>query len=106
MFSLIRRIMSRPKKRREICFEHGKKFFKPAGVPLSVLEIVKLSHEEMEALRLKHLKKLSQTDAAKEMKISQSTFQRVLGVAHFKISKALINTQAIEVDDFNSPDSP
>lgn len=92
--------MSRPKKKRKICFEHGKKFFKPAGVPLSILEIVRLSHEESEALRLKHLENFSQTDAAKEMKTSQSTFQRILGSAHFKVSKALIEEQAIEIDDF------
>ena len=92
--------MPRPKKQRKICFNHGKKFFKPAGMPLSTLEIVKLSHEEAESLRLKHLENFSQINAAKEMKTSQSTFQRILDSAHFKISKALIHTQAIEIDNF------
>ena len=61
------------------------------------LEVVKLSAEEVEALRLKNIKNLDQTECAKLMKTSQSTFQRILSSAYQKISQALIKGQAIEI---------
>ncbi|MCF7846641.1 MAG: DUF134 domain-containing protein [Candidatus Gracilibacteria bacterium] len=91
--------MPRPRGRRRIGFPHGQKFFKPAGVPLSVLQTVSLSHEEAEALRLKHVLNLSQTESAREMNTSQSTFQRILSTAHAKISTALVQNQAIAIED-------
>ena len=94
--------MPRPRGRRRVCFNHGKKFFKPAGVALSCLQVSKLSYEEVEALRLKHLENFSQISAAKKMGTSQSTFQRILSAAHQKISRALVQNQAIEIDNFES----
>ena len=61
------------------------------------LEITNLSLEEVEALRLKNLEDLEQTECAEKMKTSQSTFQRILKSAHKKISDAIINGKAIEI---------
>ena len=61
------------------------------------LEMVELTTEEMEALRLKNVKGLDQEQAAKEMNTSQSTFQRILSSAYKKISDALINGKAIKI---------
>jgi len=61
------------------------------------LEMVELTTEEMEALRLKNVKGLDQDQAAKEMNTSQSTFQRILSSAYKKISDALINGKAIKI---------
>jgi len=61
------------------------------------LEIVELTAEEMEALRLKNIKDLDQEQAAKEMNTSQSTFQRILSSSYRKISDALINGKAIKI---------
>ena len=61
------------------------------------LEMVELTTEEMEALRLKNIKGLDQEQAAKEMNTSQSTFQRILSSAYKKISDALINGKAIKI---------
>jgi len=61
------------------------------------LEIIELTSEEMEALRLKNVKGLDQEQAAKEMNTSQSTFQRILSSAYKKISNALINGKAIKI---------
>lgn len=64
---------------------------------MSVLDEVELLVEEMEALRLKNLKGLDQAQAARTMKISQSTFQRILINAYRKISDALVNGKAIKI---------
>ncbi|MBT3349538.1 DUF134 domain-containing protein [bacterium] len=94
--------MPRPRGRRRVDFNHGKKFFKPAGISLSQLQISKISHEEIEALRLRHVENLDQVSAAKKMNTSQSTFQRILSAAHKKISTALVQNQGIEIDDFSA----
>jgi len=59
--------------------------------------VVELTTEEVEALRLKNIKNLDQTDCAKKMKTSQSTFQRILSSAYRKVSEALIKGKAIKI---------
>ncbi len=89
--------MPRPRLRRRICFQPRADFFKPQGIPLRHLEIIELSYEESEALRLKHLNRLDQREAAKEMQTSPSTFQRILASAHSKISEAIVQGKAIKI---------
>lgn len=89
--------MPRPKLYRRIKFNPNVTYFKPQGVPMRFLEMVELTIEEAEALRLKNIKNLSQTECAKKMKTSQSTFQRILSSAYKKISEALINGKAIKI---------
>ncbi len=55
--------------------------------------------DEMEAIRLCDLKKLEQTEAAQQMKISQSTLQRILERARQKIAEALIKGKAIRINE-------
>lgn len=62
------------------------------------LEIVKLTLEEVEALRLKNLENLEQTACAQKMNTSQSTLARLLDSANHKITDALINGKAIEIE--------
>jgi predicted DNA-binding protein (UPF0251 family) len=89
--------MPRPLKPRRINFDPQAVYFKPRAIPLSMLEEVELNLDEMEALRLCELEELDQIEAAKQMKISQSTLQRLLSSAHKKIADALINGKAIKI---------
>jgi len=61
------------------------------------LEIIELTTEEVEALRLRNIKDLEQEEAAKKMNTSQSTFQRILSSAYKKITEALIEGKAIKI---------
>ena len=61
------------------------------------LEVIELTTEEAEALRLKNMKDLEQKEAAKKMNTSQSTFQRILSSAYKKITEALIEGKAIKI---------
>lgn len=90
--------MPRPRLRRRIRGKFRAKFFKPQGIPMRSLEIVDLTPEEFEALRLKHIKKLPQTKCAEKMETSQSTFQRILSSAHEKVSQGLIEGKAINLN--------
>ncbi|OQA04745.1 MAG: hypothetical protein BWY68_00149 [bacterium ADurb.Bin400] len=89
--------MPRPRLCRRIDFNPEVTYFKPQGVPLRLLDVVSLTMEELEALRLKNVLELDQTEAAKQMGTSQSTFQRILSSANKKVADALINGKAIEI---------
>ena len=89
--------MTRPRLCRRIRFNPKVSYYKPQGVPMRFLEVVELTREEVEALRLKNVKDLDQIDAAKKMNTSQSTFQRILSSAYRKISKAIIEGKAIKI---------
>ena len=89
--------MVRPRLCRFIRFNPNVTYFKPQGIPLRHLEIVELTLEEMEAMRLKNIKDFDQVKCAKKMKTSQSTFQRILSSAYKKISDALISGKAIRI---------
>ena len=87
----------RPRLRRHIRFNPQVKYFKPRGVPMCELEVAELTHEEIEALRLKNIVGLDQSECAEKMKTSQSTLQRILLSAYKKITDALINGKAIKI---------
>jgi predicted DNA-binding protein (UPF0251 family) len=89
--------MTRPRLCRRIRFNPKVSYYKPQGVPMRFLEVVELTREEAEALRLKNIKDLDQIEAAKKMNTSQSTFQRILSSAYRKISKAIIEGKAIKI---------
>ncbi len=90
--------MVRPRKPRLIKCDPQATYFKPKAIPISVLEQVVLNMDEVEAIRLCDFRGLNQTDAAKQMKISQSTLQRILNIARKKIAEALIIGKAIKIN--------
>jgi predicted DNA-binding protein (UPF0251 family) len=98
--------MPRPPKCRRVAFLPGATYFKPAGVPLRMLDEVILSLEEAEAVRLKDLEGLEQKPGAEKMNISRSTFQRVLASARRKIADALLNGKAVRIEGGNFEVAP
>jgi len=90
--------MVRPIKPRRVQFNPKAVYFKPRAIPLSMLDEVELSLDEIEALRLCDLEGLDQIEAAKRMKISQSTLQRILTSARQKIATAIVGGMAIKIN--------
>jgi len=93
--------MPRPPKCRRVAFLAQATYFKPAGIPLRVLDEVALSLEEAEAIRLKDLEGLDQEDAARRMNVSRPTFQRVLASARQKMADAILHGKAIRIGGGN-----
>ncbi len=89
--------MTRPKKDRCLKFNPEVLYFKPRGIPLSILEEEELFHDELEALKLHDVDGLDQIEASKKMKISQPTFGRILDKAYKKIATAIIKGKAIKI---------
>lgn len=90
--------MARPRKLRRVAFLPGVTYFKPRGIAMRLLEEVRLSVDELEALRLKDLEGLEQEEAAEEMGISRQTFQRVLEEAHRKVAEGLVMGRALRIE--------
>ena len=88
--------MPRPRRIRRIFFQPDVTQFIPKGLPKPIYEKV-LTYDEIETIRLKDLENLEQSRAAKQMKISQPTFSRLLDSARKKIASAIINGQAIKI---------
>ncbi len=88
----------RPKKQRKIGCCPCCNYFKPRGISLRKLDEINLAVDEIEALRLADLNNIEQIKAAKKMNISQSTFQRILTLAHKKIADALLSGKAIKIE--------
>lgn len=90
--------MVRPTKPRQVEQIPEITYFKPAGVPITQLEEMVLTVEELEALRLKDCQELNQHESANKMNISRPTFQRILKTARKKVSRALTEGMAIKVE--------
>ena len=71
--------------------------FKPKGIPITELEIVVVSVEQLESVRLADLEGLEHEPAAKRMGISRRAFWDDLQSGRKKIIDALVNGKAIEI---------
>lgn len=89
--------MARPTKWRRIENIPPVPFFIPSENETRCMEVNILLLEEVEAIRLKDLEGLEQTECAKHMEISRPTFQRILLSAREKIADSLINGKAIHI---------
>jgi predicted DNA-binding protein (UPF0251 family) len=94
-------VRGRPPRCRRVSFIPEATFFKPAGIPMRVLEEVSLSVDEAEAIRLKDLEGLEQEEGADKMGISRPTFQRILASARQKVADALLNGKAMRIEGGN-----
>ena len=91
--------MTRPRMCRRLRFRAKAHYFKPQGIPMSLLEEVSLSREELEAIKLKDFDGLEQVEAAEKMETSQSTFQRILTSARKKVAEAMIQGKALRLEE-------
>lgn len=87
--------MGRPKSEYRLDFCAPYSSFKPQDCVCD--DWVDITAEEIESLRLKNIKEMDQTQAAKKMGVSQSTFQRVLSSAYKKVSLALIEGRELRI---------
>ena len=98
--------MARRKHCRRVGFLPDSKFFKPRGIPLSVLEEVILTVDEFEAIRLADLEGLYQEQAAEKMDVSRQTFGRIIESARKKVAEALVKGKALKIEggEFEMPE--
>ena len=93
--------MARPIRNRKILNPPKMAGFKPFGMPLCELDVVKVQFDEYESINLVNYQNLSQEVAAEMMGISRPTFTRIYNRALKKIAKAFIECMAIEIEGGN-----
>jgi uncharacterized protein len=87
----------RPRCRRRVSKVPEVTYFKPRGIPMYDLELVVLTIEEMETLRLMDLEGLEQEQAARKMGVSRRAFWNDLQSGRKKVADALVNGKALEI---------
>ena len=90
--------MARPRNCRRVEILPNVNYFKPRGIPISALQEVILTVDELEALRLADLDGLYQEEAAERMNVSRQTFGRIIESAHRKVADALIQGKALRIE--------
>jgi predicted DNA-binding protein (UPF0251 family) len=90
--------MARPRNCRRVGSIPESDYFKPRGIPLSMLEEVILTVDECEAIRLADLDGLYQEQAAEKMRVSRQTFGRIIESAHKKVAEALVKGKALKIE--------
>lgn len=91
-------LLSRCPKRRRCRGLDGNRVFKPAAIPLSELQTVRLGLDEIEAMRLCDVEGLDQSEAGVKMAVSRGTVQRLLARGRQKLVQALVANHAVVVD--------
>jgi predicted DNA-binding protein (UPF0251 family) len=90
--------MPRPCKFRKVRCHAGAVYFKPRAIPLTLLEEVILTFDELESLRLADLDGRYQEEGAASMGVSRQTFGNILESARKKTADALVNSKALRIE--------
>jgi predicted DNA-binding protein (UPF0251 family) len=91
--------MPRPPKTRRCRAYAGDRVYKPRGLPMSALETIRLELSELEAMRLCDQEQLDQESAGLRMGVSRGTIQRLLGSGRAKILAAILQNQALLIEE-------
>jgi predicted DNA-binding protein (UPF0251 family) len=93
--------MARPLKWRRVEFIPEDTYFLPCPKGnckrFEDIAEIRLKVEELEAMRLKDIEKLTQEECAQSMEVSRQTFQNIIDEARRKVAVALIEGKAISV---------
>lgn len=93
--------MPRPKNNRIVYEPPIYTEFKPVGSRGQNLEVIDLTLDEFEALRLADQKAMSHAEAAEEMEISRSTFTRLIEQARKKLADFIIHGKLLSINGGN-----
>ena len=90
--------MPRPRKWRMVCCLPQVNEFVPAGVQQGMREIVVMTVDEYEAIRLIDNEDFSQEECSVYMKIARTTVQQIYNNARKKIARALVEGLALRIE--------
>lgn len=90
--------MPRPRKKRFCRRYRADRVYKPQGIPLRDLEVVELSLDQFEALRLCDVERMDQTQAGEVLGVSRGTVQRLLYGARRELLAAILEGKAFTIN--------
>ncbi len=90
--------MPRPRKWRKVCNLPETNLFGPLKTLTSDREIILMTVEEYETVRLIDLEGLMQEECAKSMNVARTTVQRIYNDARKKLAQALVNGNILKIE--------
>lgn len=92
-----RRPMPRPKKCRRVCCLPQNNSFGPIGTEIYSNEVIEMTVDEYETIRLIDLEGYTQLDCSRQMNIARTTVQSIYDEARNKIAYALVNNRKLVI---------
>lgn len=89
--------MARPIKRRHVCLLPEVNKFGPMNKKGREEDMIIMSVEEYETIRLIDMERLTQEESAQSMGVARSTVQRIYDEARKKLADALINGKTLKI---------
>lgn len=90
--------MPRPRKWRKVCALPGTDRFGPLGRPMDWENIVTMTVDEYETIRLIDFEGFMQEECAVQMGISRTTVQAMYSGARRKLADALVNGKVLSIE--------
>jgi len=88
----------RPKKTRWVKCSAAQRLFKPQTKSSSSKQVIVLSLDEFEAIRLLDYEGLSQIQTAERMHVHRSTISRIATSAWEKVTQALVEIKTLKIE--------
>lgn len=90
--------MPRPRKWRKVCCLPGRDLYGPLNGSETENEIISMTVEEYEAIRLIDLEGMTQEECAEKMQVARATVQNIYKDARNKIAESLVNGNFIKIE--------
>ncbi|MGI6491033.1 MAG: DUF134 domain-containing protein [Peptococcaceae bacterium] len=90
--------MARPKKWRRVCGLPKRNLFGTLNGSRQDCEIITMTVEEYETIRLIDVEGLTQEECAERMKVARTTVQKIYNDARKKVAAALVNGHILKIE--------
>jgi uncharacterized protein len=90
--------MSRPRKGRKVCCLPQSNLYGPLNGANIGSEIITMTVEEYETIRLIDLEGLTQEECAERMKVARATVQKIYNDARIKLAESLVNGNILKIE--------
>lgn len=90
--------MPRPQKMRMVCCLPNRDRFGPLGSSIDATNIVKMTIDEYETIRLIDMDGLTQEECAEQMNVSRTTIQGIYDKARKKLAESLVNGKILWIE--------
>lgn len=90
--------MPRPRKWRKVCCLPDSSKFGPLDSPLTDDNVVNMTVDEYETIRLIDLEGLSQEECASQMNVARTTVQGIYSDARKKLAESLVNGKLLRIE--------
>ncbi|NLM26176.1 MAG: DUF134 domain-containing protein [Firmicutes bacterium] len=90
--------MARPRKRRHVCGLPERNHFGPLDLPAREQELVQMTVDEYETIRLIDFEDFTQEECAQQMNVARTTVQAIYSQARKKLAQALVEGKMLVIE--------